>query len=65
MAGFFNLFFFFTTGRIKRQSRFLILQLLLILSVILQIIYIYLLHVYYSQLDYFFEADLSTKGLEM
>ena len=33
--GFFNLSFFFTTGRIKRQSRFLILQLFLILSVII------------------------------
>ena len=47
--GFFNLSFFFTTGRIKRQSRFLILQLFLILSVII----------------YLFAADLSTKGLEM
>ena len=37
--------------RIKRQSRFLILQLFLILSVIIQIIFIYLLYVYDSLLE--------------
>ena len=35
LQGFFNLSYFFTTGRIKRQSRFLIFQLFLILSVII------------------------------
>ena len=61
---------FFITGRRKRFNHnrnqdlkqifdFLILQLFLILSVIAQIIYIYLYHANYSLQDSLFAADLS------
>ena len=61
MAGFgaflTHVFFFFITGRRKelKEDYFVILQLFLILLVIIQIIYIYLLHAHYSPQDIFLQ----------
>ena len=44
----------------KNLKKNFVLQLFLILLVIIQIIYIYLLHAHYAPTGYFFAADLST-----
>ena len=65
--GLFNPCVFFIYHRKKKRTyrRFLILQLFLILLVIIQIIYIYLLHAHYSPTGYFLAAGLSTGRLKI